>query len=206
MKSKSFIVGVCGASSSGKTTFLKDLCGFFNETDVCMLSLDNYYKPKNELHEDENGVINFDEPTCLNKELYLKDIKSLMHGHEVQIKEYTFNNPDKEPTIITLKPSPILIIEGLFIYYYQELKKIFDLKVFLDVEDHIRLKRRMERDRNERGYDLEDVLYRYEHHVFPAYKRYISPYKYEADMIIPNNKSYEKGLHILVSFLKNKLS
>ncbi len=201
----SYIVGISGASGSGKTSVLRELLRNFSNEEVCLVSQDNYYKPRHEQEADERGVLNFDLPTSLNLEEYIRDIAMLKSGAKVVREEYTFNKADKTPQIFTFLPAPVIIVEGLFLFHEPDLKNLFDLKVFIDVEDHIRLKRRIIRDNDERGYPLDDVLYRYEYHVFPAYQKYIMPYKYEVDMIIPNNHHFEKGVEVLVAFLREKI-
>jgi len=94
----------------------------------------------------------------------------------------------------------------IFVFYFPEIRKLLDLKVFIDAEEHIKLKRRIKRDGQERGYDMEDVLYRYEHHVAPTFDRYIRPFKAEADLIVPNNHHFEKGLEVIIGFLNQKVS
>lgn len=202
----SYIVGISGASGSGKTSVLRELLRNFTNDEVCLVSQDNYYKPRHEQSADENGILNFDLPTSLDLEAYIRDIALLKNGQKVIREEYTFNNKDKTPQVFTFLPAPVIIVEGLFLFHEKNLKSLFDLKVFIDVEDHIRLKRRIIRDNDERGYPLDDVLYRYEYHVFPSYQKYIMPYKYEVDMIIPNNHHFEKGVQVLVSFLKEKIA
>jgi uridine kinase len=202
---KPYIVGITGASGAGKTSVLKKLLQAFEPHQISLLSQDNYYKPREEQVKDENGIINFDLPEALYLEDYKKDIIQLQQGNQIQRKEYTFNNATKTPTTIVIQPTPILIVEGLFIFHEEEMRNLFDLKVFIDVEDFIGLKRRILRDNNERGYPLDDVLYRYEHHVFPAYQQFIAPHKSKMDLIIPNNLHYEKGLEVLIAFLKLKI-
>lgn len=201
-----FIIGLTGTSGSGKTSLLNQLCEQFKKNEICLVSQDNYYKPRQIQQEDDNGIINFDLPEAIDIEKYIMDIAELSKGNQVQLEEYTFNNSNKIPKMITLVPAPIILVEGLFIFHHEKLRDLFDLKVFVDVQDYIGLKRRIIRDSTERGYDLADVLYRYEHHVFPAYQQHIAPHKHEADIIIPNNHSFEKGLAVLVAFLKTKLS
>ena len=200
-----FIVGITGASGSGKTSLIRQVCDEFKEHELCLVSQDNYYKPQDQQQKDENNVINFDTPSCFDFDRYAADVSALRSGLTVEIEEYTFNNIVKKPKIIKLFPAPIIIVEGLFTFHEEKLRELFDLKVFVDVADHIGLKRRILRDNEERGYDLQDVLYRYEYHVFPAFQKYIVPHKYEADIIIPNNLHFEKGLEVLVAFLKTKL-
>lgn len=200
-----YIVGITGGSASGKTMFLNSLLASFKKEDVCIISQDNYYKPMNLQPLDDEGVVNFDEPFSIDFDTYEKDIISLRSGKTVLREEYTFNNPDKTPQILTLNPAPIIVVEGIFVFYMPEILELTDLKVFIDAEEHVKIKRRIIRDKIERGFGLEDVLYRYEKHVVPTYEKYIKPYKSEADIIIPNNRHFKNGLEVLVAFLKTRL-
>jgi uridine kinase len=200
-----YIVGLCGGSGSGKTYFLHQLCAQFGTDEICLVTLDNYYKPREKQEKDEQGVLNFDLPQSIDLEQCMQDIQNLKAGKAVEIQEYTFNNPAKKASSILLKPAPVILVEGLFIFHDEALRKMLDLKVYLDAEDHIRIKRRILRDNKERGYDMGDVLYRYEYHVFPSYQKFISPYKREADIVINNNTDFKVGLEVLTGFLKSKL-
>ncbi len=202
---KPYIIGITGASGAGKTSILRGLLNAFSVDTISLLSQDNYYRPREQQKQDENGVLNFDLPDSLDLEAYKNDIIALRNEQNVERQEYTFNNADKKPANIVIHSTPILIVEGLFIFHKEEISNLFDLKVFIDVEDFIGLKRRILRDNTERGYPLDDVLYRYEHHVFPAYQQFIAPYKAKADIIIPNNLHFEKGLDVLIAFLKTKI-
>ena len=200
-----FIVGITGGSASGKTTFLKNLMASFNEDELCLISQDNYYRTLDEVPIDENGVHNFDLPKAMNHQLYAQHINDLREGKQVEQPEYMFNNPNAIPKILVFKPAPIIIVEGIFSFYFKDIEKLLDLKIFIDAKEHIKLKRRIIRDQVERGYDLEDVLYRWENHVFPTYDRFIKPSKIDADLVIPNNKNYNKGLEVVKAYLKTKL-
>lgn len=202
--SKPFIVGITGGSASGKTLFLKSLIDHFSAEEICLVSQDNYYKDRHLQPKDENGVENFDTPQSIEFDEYARDIKALKEGKVVTRKEYTFNNPNVVPEMLTFNPAKIIVVEGLFVFYFPELTKLLDLKVFIDAKDYVKLKRRIFRDNSERGYDLDDVLYRYEKHVAPTYEKYIEPFKFDADIIIPNNNKFDKGLEVLVSYLKEQ--
>lgn len=202
---KSFIVGITGGSGSGKTLFLKKLMNSFSTSEVCLISQDNYYFPRDQQPKDENEVTNFDLPESIDFDDYVNDINQLKNGESVRRKEYTFNNPTAVPEELIFNPAPVIVIEGIFVFSEKRLSDLLDLKVYIDTKDHIKLKRRIIRDNEERGYDIDDVLYRYEHHVIPTYEKYIQPYKYNSDIVIPNNSNFDMGLEVLVAFLKSKV-
>ena len=162
---KPYIIGITGGSGSGKTYFLKELLKEFGEEEICLVSQDNYYKPRDKQPVDKQGVKNFDLPESIDEQRMFRDIEHLKSGKEVTIKEYTFNNPQAKSSTLIFKPAPIIIVEGLMVFYWQEIRSIVDLSIFIEAEDLIKVKRRIIRDARERGYDLEDVLYRYQYHV-----------------------------------------
>ncbi|MEM1138169.1 MAG: uridine kinase [Bacteroidota bacterium] len=202
----SYLIGIIGGSGSGKTFFLEKLKEEVGDEFITVISQDNYYKSMTEQHKDENGVENFDLPESIDHQYFARDIAKLRRGEEIQIQEYTFNNPDVEPKTLTFKPNPIVIVEGIFVLHYPEVVEQIDLKLFIDARDHIKIKRRILRDKVERGYDLHDVLYRYENHVMPAYEKYIHIHKREADLIINNETAFDRALEVIVNFLKSKIT
>lgn len=201
---KPFIVGITGGSASGKTLFLERLLSSFEIDEVCLISQDNYYKPRHLQPIDAQGVHNFDTPHSIDFEQYAADIRKIQDGETVLREEYTFNNAAKTPKILSFASAPVVVVEGIFVLYYPELADLLDLKIFIDAKDHIKLKRRIIRDKIERGYDLDDVLYRYEMHVMPTYEKYIKPFKNEADLIVPNNSSFDMALDVIRTYLRAK--
>ena len=188
MIKKPFVIGIAGGSGSGKTFFLNCFLNHFKESEVCLVSQDDYYfRVAHNMTADENKLYNFDEPGTIDNDLFLRDIFKLIHGDTVLQKEYTFNNPNAEPRLLEIKPAPIVIVEGLFILHFQEISELLDLKIFIDTDEEIALKRRLKRDLLERGYPEEDVLYKWNNHVVPAYKNYLLPYKTQCDEVITNN-------------------
>lgn len=202
---KPYIVGITGGSASGKTEFLKRLMGALPAEEICLLSQDNYYKTLDEQPRDHSGVANFDLPESIDHQRFAKDIERLVSGETIRLKEYTYNNPDVVPKELVFRPAPVIIVEGIFVFHFKDVIPFMDLKVFIEAQEHVKLKRRIKRDQVERGYDLEDVLYRYEYHVAPTYMRYIEPYKHDSDIIIPNNSHFLKGLSVVVDHLKTKI-
>lgn len=202
---KPFIIGITGGSGSGKTSFIKALRQTFSEKELCIISQDDYYYPREQQEVDENGVQNFDLPSSIDKKNFLHDIEKLMQGQVIEKSEYLFNNKEATPTIKYFRPAPIVIVEGLFVFHYKKIRKLLDLKVFFYAQENLKVIRRIKRDQVERGYPIEDVLYRYERHVMPSFKKYIEPYKEDADLIINNNAKFELGLEVMIGFIKNKL-
>lgn len=203
---KPFIVGITGGSASGKTLFLERLLSSFEPGEVCLISQDNYYKPRHQQPVDAQGFHNFDTPNSIDFGQYAADIRKIQNGETVLREEYTFNNASKKPKMLTFASAPVVVVEGIFVLYYPELAELLDLKIFIDAKDHIKLKRRIIRDKVERGYDLDDVLYRYEMHVMPTYEKYIKPFKNEADLIVPNNSSFDMALEVIRNYLRSKSS
>lgn len=202
---KPLIIGITGGSGSGKTTFVRRLRGLFSEADLCIVSQDEYYKPKERQHKDEQGVLNFDLPESIDKKAFRNDISALIRGEEVHRKEYTFNNPEAGAREFIFKPAPIILVEGIFVLHFKHIRQLIDLKVFLYAKENLKVIRRIRRDQHERNYGLDDVLYRYEHHVLPAFERYVKPYISEADIVINNNHDLELGLSVISGYLRDYL-
>lgn len=203
---KPYIVGITGGSASGKTSFLKGLLNAFAPDEICLISQDNYYLSLDQIAVDDQGIHNFDVPETIDHHLYAQHIEQLRQGLTVQQREYTFNNPDIIPQLLTFTPAPIIVVEGIFVFHFRELADQMDLKIFIDAKNSIKLERRVKRDAEERGYDLDDVMYRWKYHVKPTYKQFIKPYRAEADIVIPNNIHYQKGLDVVISFLKARVA
>jgi len=203
---KPFTIGITGGSGSGKTYFLQGLSSCFMPEEICLISQDNYYRSRDQQPVDENGVKNFDLPVSIDHEAFRHDLLLLKAGQNVTKTEYTFNNPNATPKILEFKTAPIIVVEGLFVQYFEEISNELDLRVFIEAKDHVKLGRRIKRDQVERGYDIDDVLYRYQYHVMPVYERLIEPLKHDADLVVPNNSHFERALEVLVGYLKSRLT
>jgi len=202
---KPYTIGITGGSGSGKTYFIHTLASKFSTEELCLISQDHYYKSIDRQHRDERGVENFDLPESIDRQKFHEDILRLKNGETLYKKEYTFNNANANPKTLEFKPAPILIIEGLFVQYFPEIEQELDLKIYIEAKDHLKLSRRIRRDNAERGYDLDDVLYRYQYHVMPVYEAIIKPLKHQADLVIPNNQNFERALEFITSGLRSRL-
>lgn len=207
---KPYVIGVAGGSGSGKTFFLKAFLNHFSTDEVCLVSQDDYYIQQPEMTAEENKLHNFDLPTCIEVERFETDVFDLLDYKTVYKQEYTFNNPYLKPKLLEIKPAPILILEGLFIYHYKKIDAIFDYRIFIDAATEIALERRLKRDLVERNYPKEDVMYKWENHVMPSYNEFLLPHRGKCNSIINNSTNeLENILQItekISSELKNKLN
>jgi uridine kinase len=196
-----YLVGIVGGSASGKTSFLRDLLARLPSDQCAVVSQDNYYRSIHEQERDARGQPNFDLPTAIHREHFHADLQKLLRGETVARAEYTFNHRDKTGRTITIAPAAILIVEGLFVFHYEEIRALFDLRVFIDAREDLCKERRLQRDASERGYDAAHVEYQWEHHVRPAYRKFILPYRDEAHVIVANHGGFEKGLAVVADHL-----
>lgn len=188
MTKKPFVIGICGGSGSGKTTLLKRLSETFEGINPSVFSMDNYYFPIEMQQKDQNGIVNFDLPTALDEQKLTNDLQQLLNWEPIEVKEYFFNAPPDKNVLITLQPSEIIIVEGLFLFYYKGVLEALDYSIFVDVDHKIQLDRRIYRDQETRGYKRSDILYQWDNHVLPCYENYIEPFKDNSDFIFRNDE------------------
>jgi uridine kinase len=203
---KPFIIGITGGSGSGKTTFLRKIATSFDPSQICIVSQDDYYYPREQQEVDDEGYLNFDLPKSIDKKKFYEDLLKLIEGGSLERTEYVFNNKDATPKKFMLHAAPIIIVEGLFVLHYKKIRSLLDMKIFVHAKENLKVIRRIKRDQVERGYPIEDVLYRYEHHVMPSYEKYILPYMSIADVVVNNNDSFDQGLNLVIGFLRSKVT
>ncbi|MDX5321814.1 MAG: uridine kinase [Bacteroidota bacterium] len=199
----SYLIGISGGSASGKTSFIRAIREWFSTSEISLISQDNYYKEAH-LHErDAQGHINYDLPECIDIPAFLDDLQALKKGQAIHRKEYLFQLEGREPEDIHVEPAPVIIVEGLFILHFREIFQELDLKIFIDADESIKLSRRIERDVRERGVSRDHVIYQWENHVKPSYRKFLEPYKNESDIIINNNEHFLTSLRVISDHIKN---
>ncbi len=201
---KPYVIGVTGGSGSGKTYFVNQLVSALGLENVCLFSQDNYYRPREDQPKDPQGIENFDLPVSVDMPAFGRDLAQLIQGKEVQRPRYNYNKPDSPQEFVVYKPLPVLVAEGIFVMHETYITDMMDLRLFVEASAPVKIRRRVLRDAQERGYGLEDVLYRYEKHVMPAFEQYIVPHRRKVDLVINNDNGFGTALEVLVTFLKLK--
>ncbi len=199
------IIGICGGSGSGKTTLLKRLAEGYEHLNPTVFSMDNYYLPIHQQALDHNGKVNFDLPTALDRPKLIQDLKSLTEGNIIEVKEYHFNSPPDKNVLITLQPSELIIVEGWFLFHYDEIVPVLDYSVFIEVEEAVQLDRRLYRDQETRGYSREAILYQWNNHVLPCYNEFLAPYKKFADFSFRNEHDFDGEYYRLHNEIQAKI-
>lgn len=199
-----YMIAICGGSGSGKTTFTDKVRREVAE-DISVVHMDSYYLPK--LPEDlttSNGQPNFDHPDAFDWKLLAKHLKSLKNGKSVEAPLYDFKKNSRLKKTITIKPSRVVLFEGIFSLYDEEIRKLSDITAFLHVEADIRFIRRLHRDVEERGRSLDSVITQYYETVRPMYQKYLDPQRQFADFIVGEETDIAAGiLAAKVSQLQN---
>ncbi|WP_262696555.1 uridine kinase [Mesonia aquimarina] len=204
-KNKMLIIGIAGGTGSGKTSLVKKILDSLNSNEINLISQDSYYKENNKLSQKERAQINFDHPDAIDFELLTTHLKELKTGKTIAQPTYSFIEHNRMAATQKIEPKKIILVEGILIFNHQELRDLFDVKIFVDADTDERLIRRLKRDIKERGRNLEEVLTRYQNTLKPMHQQFIEPSKAFADIIIPNNHYNSTAVNIVQAIIKNGL-
>jgi uridine kinase len=180
-----FLLGVAGGTGSGKTTVARRILDAVGETRLALLEMDAYYRDI-EWHGDADLLHhNFDHPKALDFELLTRHLTELRAGRAVEAPIYDFKRHRRTGRTRTIRPEAVIIVEGILVLVDPELRRLLDFKIYVDTDADVRLARRLRRDIDERGRQVEDVLRQYESSVRPMHLEFVEPSKRWADVIIP---------------------
>jgi uridine kinase len=199
------IIGIAGGTGCGKTTVVDQILNELPEGEVGVISQDSYYKDTSHLSYDERIKINFDHPRSIDFELLVTHLKELKNGNAIDQPVYSFVKHNRTGDTIKTHPRKVMIVEGILILTNQELREMFDIKIFVHADSDERLIRRLKRDICERGRDLDEVLARYQNTLKPMHQQFIEPMKEYADIIIPNNKYNTVAVDIVKTIINQRL-
>ncbi|XP_052741752.1 uridine-cytidine kinase-like 1 [Bicyclus anynana] len=202
-----FVIGICGASASGKTTVAAKIIESLNIPWVTIVSMDSFYKVLNEKqhHLATRNEYNFDHPDAFDIELLIAVLQRLKEGKKVEVPIYNYVTHSRENRTKTMYGANVIIFEGILAFYNTDVVKLLDMKVFVDTDADIRLARRLRRDIVQRGRDLEGVLKQYMTHVKPAYQSYIAPSMAHADIIVPRGGENKVAISLIVQHVHKQL-
>ncbi|ONI38593.1 uridine kinase [Candidatus Epulonipiscium fishelsonii] len=178
------IIGVAGGTGSGKTTFANKIKDAF-EGKIAMLSHDYYYKSNSELCLEDRMKLNYDHPDAFDTDLLIKHMMDLKHGETIEHPLYSFVEYTRCEETVKLEPKKVILVEGILIFENKELCDLCDIKIFVDTDADVRILRRLMRDVQNRGRDINSVVDQYLNTVKPMHEQFVDPSKKRADIIIP---------------------
>ena len=196
-----FVIEIAGGTGSGKTTVARAIVNRVGEERIGFLSHDAYYRDFVDLPKDILDGKNFDHPDSLETELLVRHLKALKQGMVVEMPVYDFKVHRRAAETRRVEPRKVILVDGILIYVEAELRKLFDVKIFVDTDSDVRLIRRIKRDIAERGRTLDSVVSQYEGTVRPMHLEFVEPSKRYADLIIPEGGENTVALEFLFARL-----
>jgi uridine kinase len=201
----SLVVGIAGGTGSGKTTLAEKIVAALPPGQALLLQHDGYYRDRSHLSPGERAGINFDEPAALDNDLLMRDLDQLRAGQETDSPLYDFATHTRRAESRRLRPCPIVVVEGILLFSVPELRDRFDLRLFVDTPDDVRLLRRIKRDLLERGRDIGSIEAQYLTSVRHMHDRHVAPARHHAHLIVPEGGHNVQALDVIVGKLRNLL-
>lgn len=199
------VIGIAGGSGSGKTTVVQEILNRVGADKIAYLEHDSYYKDLTGLPPTLRANVNFDHPHSLETELLIKHIEALRDFQPVEVPIYDFATDSRTSQTFSVVPRGVILVEGILIFTEAELRKLFDVKIFVDTDADVRFIRRLRRDIKERGRTTESVINQYESTVRPMHLEFVEPSKRYADVIIPEGGFNTAALDMVVARIETLL-
>jgi uridine kinase len=199
------VIGIAGGSGSGKTTVAQEILKRVGPERIAYLQQDSYYKDLSGLPSTQHAEINFDHPNAVETELLVQHIASLRNLQPVAVPIYDFATDRRTAETFTVEPRGVILVEGILIFVDPELRKMFDVKIFVDTDSDLRFIRRLYRDITERGRTTESVIKQYQTTVRPMHLEFVEPSKRYADVIIPEGGHNTAALDMVVARIESLL-
>ncbi|MEQ9116034.1 MAG: uridine kinase [Rickettsiales bacterium] len=202
---KPIIIGIAGASGSGKTKFSSAIIDYFKDFCIGVLREDSYYNDQSHLRFEERLKTNYDHPNAFDHDLLCSHLDQLFAGEEIEMPIYDYAQHTRSNNSQTIKPSRILILEGILILAIPEILKRIDVKIFIDAPLDLCLLRRIKRDVLKRERDVESVMKQYVETVRPMFVEFIRPSKFDADVIVPRGGKNQVAIDMVCSKIRHIL-
>jgi len=200
------IIGIAGGTGCGKTTVVNQLIKELPDGEVGVISQDSYYNDLSHLTLEERRKTNFDHPHSIDFKLLEEQLAQLKNGVSIQQPVYSFLECNRTSETVLTHPSKVIIVEGILILTNAKIRDMFDIKIYVHADSDERLIRRLKRDVNERGWNLDETLDKYLTNIKPMHEQFIEPSKEFADIIIPNNKYNTVAVDIVRTIISDKLT
>ncbi|HBP25368.1 MAG TPA: uridine kinase [Acholeplasmatales bacterium] len=196
----STIIGIAGGTASGKTTVARKIYQMSQSLgSVVVIKLDDYYNENSHLTIEQRRIINYDHPSSYDSQLLIKHLKRLRSGQSIDKPTYDFVEHNRAKATERIDPADVIIVEGIMIFAIPELRKLFDIKLYVHTPDDVRFIRRLTRDINERGRSVDSVINQYLTTVRPMHLEYVEPSRVYADLIIPEGGQNEVAIDIIAT-------
>ncbi len=199
------IIGIAGGTGSGKTTVVNQIINELPAEEVTVISQDSYYNKNDGLSYDERTKINFDHPRAIDFDLLIEHLTKLKKGDVVDQPIYSFATHNRIQDTLKTHPRKVIIVEGILIFTNKILRDLIDIKLYIYADSDERLIRRLRRDIQERGRDINEVLSRYQDTLKPMHEQFIEPTKNYADIIIPHDKYNTVAIDIVRTVINERL-
>jgi uridine kinase len=199
------VIGVAGGSGSGKTTVSRAILDRVGRERIAFLPHDSYYRDLSHLPMEQRARVNFDHPDAFDSALYLAHVDALAHGQAVALPTYDFASYVRLPEVITVRPQPVVLLEGILIFADAALRERMAIKLFVDAESDLRIIRRIQRDTHSRGRTVESVIEQYLRTVRPMHLEFVEPSKRYADIIIPQGGLNAIAIDMVVARIERML-
>lgn len=196
----STIIGIAGGTASGKTTVARKIYQMSQSLgSVVVIKLDDYYNDNSHLTIEQRRIINYDHPASYDSQLLIKHLKMLKNGQSIEKPTYDFVEHNRAKITERVDPADVIIVEGIMIFAIPELRKLFDIKLYVHTPDDVRFIRRLTRDINERGRSVDSVINQYLTTVRPMHLEFVEPSRVYADLIIPEGGQNEVAIDIIAA-------
>lgn len=199
------IIGIAGGTGSGKTTLTEKLKKEFGE-DVSVLYHDNYYRSHSEMPYEERTKLNYDHPDAFETELMIRDIEALRRGEAVHCPVYDYTIHDRSGDTVEVRPTKVIIVEGILIFENRALRELMDIKIFVDTDADVRILRRIMRDVKKRGRSLDSVVSQYLTTVKPMHEQFVEPSKRYADIVVLEGGHNLVALDMIIQRIRGHVS
>jgi uridine kinase len=203
---KPLFIGIAGGTGSGKSTVARRIVEGLPHENVAIIDHDSYYRDRSDLRYEERSQLNFDHPEALDTDLLVAHLEALHAGSAVEVPVYDFKRHAREPARRRVEPTAIVVVEGILVFVDERIRRLLDVKIFVDTDADIRVFRRIRRDLEQRGRTFQAIREQYYRTVRPMHLQFVEPSKRWADLIVPEGGENRIAIDLIVGKLRHALS